>query len=241
MRTRLISTTVGLAALALASSPSVLAHTIWLEPLAERQHTWEVFFGGHGGETNAFDADRIGQVRALHADGHDVPTELTREGERVFIGIAPGTAMVTLHFDNAIHTRTSHGPSVRAPMTEVEGAVSAVNAQKYHKTILDWESDVILTPVGQAMEVLPTRLQAPRAGEPLRVQVLIDGEPAAGVRIGRGEDTGEGVTDATGVAEFIPEVGFNKLWAGKRMEVDDEPRYTQLSYEYSLVFSVDAP
>ncbi|MEL7044244.1 MAG: hypothetical protein AAGL66_04390, partial [Pseudomonadota bacterium] len=73
------------------------------------------------------------------------------------------------------------------------------------------------------------------AGRTMRVQVLLDGNPVAGVRLGRGEE-GEGeITDGEGVASFIPRPGFNRLWAGRRMSVD-APGYTELSYEYLLTF-----
>lgn len=37
-------------------------------------------------------------------------------------------------------------------------------------------------------------------------------------------------------ATFVPKAGFNKLWAGHRIEQKDNPRYTELSYEYLLGF-----
>ena len=77
------------------------------------------------------------------------------------------------------------------------------------------------------------------AGKPLRVRVLQDGKPVAGVKLGRGEEgtANDPVTDAEGVAAFMPRGGFNKLWAGKRIPVPGNPKYTELSYEYSFGFN----
>ncbi len=96
---------------------------------------------------------------------------------------------------------------------------------------------VVTRPVGQPFEIVLMDSTAPRAGQPMRIQVRMDGKPAAGINVGRGEDNAEATTDASGVATFIPTAGFNKVWAGKRIETTTEPRYTQLSYEYLLGFN----
>ncbi len=122
-----------------------------------------------------------------------------------------------MHFDNGIHTRPPTGPSVEKPMNEVPGATRATYAVKYGKTVVDW-SPRIGKALGQPFEVVPLDTRCPRAGQPLRVRVLQDGKPVPGVKLGRGEEGGakDPVTDADGVAAFIPPAGFNKLWAGKR-------------------------
>jgi hypothetical protein len=58
------------------------------------------------------------------------------------------------------------------------------------------------------------------------------------VKLGRGEEgtANDPVTDAEGVASFVPAIGFNRLWAGKRIPVSGNPDYTELSYEYSFGF-----
>ena len=146
--------------------------------------------------------------------------------------------MIALHYDNGIHTRTATpGPTVPRPMNEVSGAVSATNAQKYGKYIVRF-APVVTRAIGQPLEVIPVSAEQPRAGRPMRVQVRLDGRPVAGVNIGRGEDTASAVTDAQGMADFTPTAGFNKLWAGRRIETRNNPRYTQLSYEYLLTFDV---
>lgn len=70
----------------------------------------------------------------------------------------------------------------------------------------------------------------------MRVQVRLNGRPASGIKLGRGEDTADAVTNANGMASFTPTAGSNKLWAGKRIATARYPRYTELSYEYLLSF-----
>ena len=120
-------------------------------------------------------------------------------------------------------------------MNEVPGAISAVRALKNGKTILAW-TPLVTRAVGQTFEVTPLDATAPVAGQPMRVRVTLDGKPLAGVRLGHGEEGEAGETDSEGVASFVPVKGVNRLWAGRRWPVADNPQYTQLSHEYLMSF-----
>jgi len=195
-------------------------------------------FGGHAGKLVTYDPQKLREVAATDKQGKtlDVKREITADGVRLSVTGSP--AMIAMHFDNGIHSRPASGPSVEKPMNEVPGATRATYAVKYHKTILDWVP-LITKPIGQPFEVVALDAVAPTAGKPLRVRVLQDGKPLAGVKLGRGEEgtAADPVTDADGVAAFIPVSGFNRLWAGKRIPVAGNPKYTELSYEYSFGFN----
>ena len=223
---------------ALAISGSALAHTVWLRQDATKPDTFQVYFGGHGGAITPYDASKFKSVKALDAAGKELAVTRSGNNELVRLQVAGKPVLLAVYFDNGIHAKTGTGPSVPRPMNEVPGALSATNAQKYHKTIVRWGPSILTRPVGQPFEVVPLSAKAPLAGKPMRVQVRIDGEPAAGVKVGPGEDIGAIVTDASGVASFTPEKGFNKIWAGRRTQVSGNPTYTELSYEYSLGFVV---
>jgi nickel transport protein len=219
----------------LALATGAAAHTAWLEPEG-RAGVWKLMFGGHQGRTEPVVPAKLKSVTAADARGRPLPVNRTVNGAEVRISVAGAPSVIALHYDNGIHTRTAApGPSIERPMNEVPGAVSATNALKYGKTVVRW-SPIVTQPVGQLFEVIPMSAGQPRAGQPMRVQVRLDGRPAPGVRIGRGEDTAQTVTDASGVASFTPGAGVNKLWAGRRIETRADPRYTQLSYEYLLGF-----
>jgi nickel transport protein len=210
------------------------AHTVWLERAGDGPNGWQVLFGGHGGELEPLEPEKLRTISAIDAQGALVPVFRTDDGAEVTLRFPEAASLVAVHLDNGIWSRDELGQSVNQPMEEVPGAEAATWAVKYHKTILRWD-DVVWEPVGQPFEVVPLANGQPRAGEPLRVQVLLHGEPRAGIRIGRGE-AGEAVeTDARGIATFVPEPGFNKLWAGLRLPVD-APTHTELSYEYLLGF-----
>ena len=73
----------------------------------------------------------------------------------------------------------------------------------------------------------------------MQVKVLIDGVPVEGIEIGTGENTSETKTDENGVATYVPVEGYNKIWAGQRLEVSDNPDFTEKSTEYLLTFDAE--
>jgi len=214
-----------------------MAHTVWLQSVPETQGDFQVLFGGHAGKLETYRPEKIKQIDAVDRQGRKlgVKQEVTADGVRLHVAGAP--ALISMHFDNGIHSRPPTGPSVEKPMNEVPGSTRATYAVKYHKTVLDWAPLVTKT-LGQPFEVVPLSEQQPVANQPLRVRVLQDGKPVAGVRLGHGEEgtAADPVTDADGIAAFVPKQGFNRLWAGKRIAVSGNPQYTELSYEYSFGF-----
>jgi nickel transport protein len=216
------------------------AHTVWLEPSGAGAGEYRVVFGGHAGKVEPYKPEKLKGVEALNASGKKLEIERSSAADGVRLYVQGSPALIAMHFDNGIHTRTQQGPSVEKAMNEVPGATRATHAVKYHKTIVKWRP-LVTKPLGQPFEVVPLDAVAPRAGEPLRVQVLRGGKPLAGVKLGRGEEgtASDPVTDAEGIAAFVPQKGFNKLWAGKRLEISDNPQYTELSYEYLLGFDAE--
>lgn len=224
-----------IAAGAILGASSAAAHTAWLERDG-RPGVWRLMFGGHQGRLEPVTPSKLKEVTAVDARGRPVRVSRAVDGSEVRLSVPGEAAMIALHYDNGIHTRTATpGPSVERPMNQVPGAVSATAAQKYGKTIVRW-APVVTRPIGQPFEVIPMSASQPRAGQPLRIQVRLDGRPASGIKIGRGDDNATAVTDAAGVASFTPVAGANKLWAGRRIETRTDPRYTQLSYEYLMAF-----
>ncbi|GFE79636.1 hypothetical protein GCM10011487_16360 [Steroidobacter agaridevorans] len=226
-----------LSAMLTCCASGAMAHTVWLESMPQTQGDFQVLFGGHAGKLETYQPEKIKQIDAVDKQGRKlgVKQEVTADGVRLHVSGAP--ALISMHFDNGIHSRPPTGPSVEKPMNEVAGATRATYAVKYHKTVVDW-APLVTKALGQPFEVVPLSAQQPVAGQPFRVRVLQDGKPVAGVKLGHGEEgtAADPVTDAEGVAAFVPKQGFNRLWAGKRIPVAGNPKYTELSYEYSFGF-----
>jgi nickel transport protein len=212
-----------------------LAHTVWLVPAEGEQGGWLALFGGHAGKIDEYPPERLKEVSAIDGEGRTLAVRRTETAEGVRLHVDGAPMLITAHFDNDIHTKRTDGPSVRKPMNEVPNAVSATRAVKYNKTVASWQPGVT-EPVGQPFEVVPLGATQPVAGEAMRVKVLIDGKPAEGIGVAHNEEGKDIVTDAQGVAEFVPVKGFNKLWSGRRSPVEGNPAYTELSVEYTLGF-----
>jgi len=214
---------------------TVNAHTIWLTPVSGGPDGWHVQFGGHAGAVLRYPAENLKEVSAVDSAGK--PVALTRnilpDGVRLKTKGQP--SVIIAHYDNGIHTKRSDGPSVPKPLNEVPTGISATKAIKYHKTIVSW-TPAVTRALGQPLEVVPLSAAQPVAGRPMKVRVLKDGKPIAGISIARNEEGRDAVTDAQGIASFVPVKGFNRLWAGWRAPVTGDPTHTLVSIEYSLGF-----
>lgn len=224
-----------IAGMLLAFSSGAFAHTAWLEPEEGQENVYRLYFGGHAGELEAYDAKKLITVEAFDSRGGPVAVERDETDNGVLIRTPEEPALFAVHFDNGIHARDAQGRSFEAPMSEVPGSTRATYTPKYHKFIIDWNAESI-KPQGQQFEVIPLDTEQPRAGQPMRVKVVIDGEPAEGINLGHGEEGTEGTTNAEGIATFTPRPGLNRMWAGKRFPISDNTDYTELSYEYLLGF-----
>ena len=226
-----------LTAMLTCCASAAVAHTVWLESVPQSKSDYQVLFGGHAGKLETYQPEKIKQIDAVDKQGKklNVKQDLAADGVRLHVDGSP--ALISMHFDNGIHSRPATGPSVEKPMNEVPSATRATYAVKYHKTVVDWAPLVTKT-IGQPFEVVPLSAQQPVVDQPFRIRVLQDGKPVAGVKLGHGEEgtASDPVTDAEGIAAFVPKKGFNRLWVGKRIAVTGNPKYTELSYEYSFGF-----
>ncbi|MCU0951753.1 MAG: DUF4198 domain-containing protein [Burkholderiaceae bacterium] len=219
--------------LLLPLSMAANAHTAWIEAAGAG---YVVRFGGHEGKTEAYAADKVKSVQALDAQGRAlaVTTRAADDGVRVTVAGTP--SVLALHFDNGIFSRGPGVPSQPRPMNEHPGATQGTHAIKYAKTVAQW-GEAATRPLGQPFELVPLDAQPPRAGQPLRLRVLVDGRPAAGIAVGRDEnDPQPARSDADGIVSLRVAAGMNAVWSGQRVAVAGEPRFTQRSIEYVLRF-----
>lgn len=231
-RGRLAATLVSLA----AAAPMVAsAHTAWFESDPAGAGRFVLLFGGHEGKTEPYPPEKVISVAALDERGQAIDAQRLFGPQGLVLAPARRASLLTVHFDNGIHTRGPDGKSVPSPMNAVPGATRGVRAIKYGKTVLRWSSTAVLQPAGQPMEIVP--LEAPRAGQPMRLRVLRDGRPAVDIAVARDEGVeGAPKTNEQGEVSFTPQPGWNKVWAGQRTPVADNPAFNELSIEVLLVF-----
>lgn len=209
------------------------AHNVWLVP--DAQGAYLVQFGGHEGKLESFDSSKLKAVTAYDRRGRkiDVATQAATDGVRVKPAREP--ALLAAEFDNGFFSKAEGSPMVNQPMDQNPGATSGVHAMKFHKTVLQWGL-IARKELGQAFEIVGTESRDPQAGKPMKVQVLKDGKPVAGVRLSIGEDGTPVTSGADGTAMVTPVEGRNQLLAILRIPVQGNPKTTQLSYEYLFAF-----
>jgi nickel transport protein len=218
----------------LAAATLAQAHNVWLEPEADGAYV--VQFGGHEGALESFPAEKLKGVQAYDGRGRAIAVAVRAQPGGARVTPERKAALLAAHFDNGFFSRQGEGPMVNLPMDRNPGATSGVHALKFHKTIIEW-GPIARQKLGQAFEIVATTRRAPHAGEPQQFQVLLDGQPRAGVRVSLGEKGEPVTTDGQGLATVVPRAGMNQLLAIVRLPVNGDARTTSLSYEYLLGFS----
>lgn len=220
-------------ALALAHLGSAQAHNVWLE--ADASGGYLVQFGGHEGQLETYPADKLKSVQAFDRRGRKIDVAVEPKPDGVRVKPERQAALLAAHFDNGFFSKTEGGTMVNKPMTENPGATSGVHALKYHKTIIQW-GVIAKQELGQQFEIVALTADTPHAGQPLRVRVLFEGKPIAGIRLSLGEKGAAVTTAADGTATVTPAAGNNQLLAIRRVPVANDPRTTSMSWEYLLAF-----
>jgi nickel transport protein len=210
------------------------AHNVWMAPDAGGGYI--VQFGGHEGRLETYPADKLKSVQAFDRRGREIAVAQETASEGVRVRPAQAAALLAAHFDNGYFSKAGDGPMVNKAMTDHPGASSGVRALKYHKTIIQWGM-VARKELGQTFEIVALQADTPHAGVPLRVKVLFEGKPAAGIRLSLGEKGAVVTSAADGTASVVPVAGPNQLLAIRRTPVSGDPRTTSLSYEYLLAFA----
>lgn len=214
----------------------VHAHNVWLVPDAQGGYVMQ--FGGHEGKTEDFDPAKLQRVHAYDLRGREVPSDVKNVQGGIRVKPDAKAALIAVELDNGYFSSARpEGEMLALPMDKNPGAVRGVHARKFHKTVVQWGA-VMQKPLGQMFEVVPQAGQAPHAGQPLTVQVLLNAKPLAGARLSWGENGAPTLSDAQGMATLIPAAGTNILQAIWREAVQGDAKTTQNSYEYLLRFAV---
>lgn len=229
------------AAMSIITASSAYAHGIW----TETRHGQLAVVYGHGAEDEAYAPERISAVWAYDQAGKQIPVTVERLGDHARLQPLASPAVVTVALDNGVWSKKKDGQSVNAPMAEVPGAVSASHSYKYSLAILAPHAR-IPEQLKLAMAIRP--LQDPTevgVGNPLPVEVTIDGKPAAGIALlddYRGmSDSSSTKTNAQGRANVvIRNAGLNIIAAQAKVPTTGENGIAERSLFTSLTFVGEA-
>lgn len=157
----------------------VSAHGLWTE---ERRGNIEVVYG-HGAEDNAFKARKISGAWAYDAGGKMIPVSVERLTDHARLKPLKSPAVMAVALNNGMWSQTADKKWVNEGRSKVPGATEATQTFKYSLAIyqpgaklpkLD-QIKLLIVPEVDPLTVGP--------GNSLPVRVLLDGIPAAGVKL----------------------------------------------------------
>ena len=157
----------------------VSAHGLWTE---ERRGNIEVVYG-HGAEDNAFKAQKISGAWAYDASGKMIPVSVERLADHARLKPLKPPAVMAVALNNGMWSQTADKKWINEGRSKVPGATEATQTFKYSLAIyqpgaklpkLD-QIKLLILPEVDPLTVGP--------GKSLPVRVLLDGKPAAGVKL----------------------------------------------------------
>ena len=168
-----------LAVLGLLFASHVSAHGLWTE---QRRGNIEVIYG-HGAEDNAFKAQKISGAWAYDASARMIPVTVERLADHARLKPLKSPAVLAVALDNGMWSQTPDKQWINQGRSHVPGAIQSTQTFKYSLAIyqpgaklpkLD-QIKLLILPEVDPLTVGP--------GHSLPVRVLLDGKPAAGIKL----------------------------------------------------------
>ncbi|HWH85711.1 MAG TPA: DUF4198 domain-containing protein [Pseudomonas sp.] len=215
----------------------VSAHGLWTE---QRRGNIEVVYG-HGAEDNAFKAQKISGAWAYDAGGKMIPVSVERLPDHARLKPLKAPAAMAVALNNGMWSQTADKKWVNEGRSKVPGATEATQTFKYSLAIyqpgaklpkLD-QIKLLILPEVDPLTVGP--------GKSLPVRVLLDGKPAAGVKLygdyRSAPNTLSTETDKDGRAQvLVRNEGLNVIAAQVEVPVKDSADVDSRGLFSSLTF-----
>jgi uncharacterized GH25 family protein len=168
-----------LALIGLLFATQVSAHGLWTE---QRRGNIEVIYG-HGAEDNAFKSQKISGAWAYDASGKMIPVTVERLNDHARLKPLKTPAVLAVALDNGMWSQTADKKWINKGRTQVPGAIESTQTFKYSLAIYEPGAKLpkldalklLILPEADPLTVGP--------GKSLPVRVLLDGKPAAGVKL----------------------------------------------------------
>lgn len=223
--------------LGLLFTGQVSAHGLWTE---QRRGNIEVIYG-HGAEDNAFKAQKISGAWAYDVNGKLIPVTVQRLADHARLQPLKPPAVMAVALDNGMWSQTADKKWINEGRSKVPGAIESTQTFKYSLAIyqpgaklpkLD-QMKLLILPEVDPLTVGP--------GKSLPVRVLLDGKPAAGVKLTgdyrSAPNTLSTETDKDGRAQVVVRnEGLNVISAQMEIVLKDNPDVATRGVFSSLTF-----
>lgn len=215
----------------------VSAHGLWTE---ERRGNIEVIYG-HGAEDNAFKAQKISGAWAYDASGKMIPVSVERLADHARLKPLKPPAVLAVALNNGMWSQTADKKWINEGRSKVPGATEATQTFKYSLAMYQpgaklpklEQIKLLILPEVDPLTVGP--------GKSLPVRVLLDGKPAAGVKLigdyRSAPNTLSTETDKDGRAQvLVRNEGLNVIAAQVEVPVRDSADVDSRGLFSSLTF-----
>jgi nickel transport protein len=178
--TKLLAATVAVTG-AMATT-AAQAHGIWF---AQRATQLAMIYGVGADDLDAVKRlPLVTHVAAYDSVGETVPTRLEANGPLLLVDTTEQPAIVTAAMDNGIWTKTPDGKWHKKGKDEVPDAVVAEHTYKYGVHLRTPLKGALPLFPAQRLQIVPVSVPMPQTlGEPVKLRVLFDGKPVAGVSV----------------------------------------------------------
>ncbi|QBR30314.1 MULTISPECIES: DUF4198 domain-containing protein [Pseudomonas] len=213
------------------------AHGLWTE---QRRGNIEVIYG-HGAEDNAFKAQKISRAWAYDTSGKMIPVSVERLSDHARLKPLKTPAVMAVALNNGMWSQTADRKWINEGRSKVPGAVEATETLKYSLAIYQpgaklprlEQIKLLILPEVDPLTVGP--------GNSLPVRVLLDGKPAAGVKLigdyRNAPNTLSTETDKDGRAQvLVRNEGLNVIAAQVEVPVKDSADVNSRGLFSSLTF-----
>ncbi|MGY2291407.1 DUF4198 domain-containing protein [Pseudomonas sp. SDO5511_1_S431] len=226
-----------LALLGLLFATHASAHGLWTE---ERRGNIEVIYG-HGAEDDAFKPEKISGAWAYDLRGKLIPVTVQRLPDHARLQPLKPPASVAVALDNGMWSQTPDKKWINQGRSQVPGAIESTHTFKYSLAI--YQAGAKLPALGKIKLLILPEVDPLTVGpgKPLPVRVLLDGKPAAGVKLigdyRNAPNTLSAETDAQGRAKVVVRnEGLNVIAAQVEVPVDNNADVATRGLFSSLTF-----
>lgn len=225
--------------LSAALASTVSAHGLWI---AQRHGDLALVYG-HGATDEAYDPNKIVELKAYDADFK--PVEFKREtfDDHAFIVADDDHAVITAVMDNGFWTEKTDGSWEQKSKAEVKDGKNTGHYFKYATSIVG-HAHGTPKPFGMPLEIVPLAdPTAMKAGDALTVQVFANGKPAADAKVTAEYTTASDApilkTDADGkVTVNIRNQGLNVIVASTTEKTPDSAEQDEIGRLATLSFTL---
>lgn len=213
------------------------AHGLWTE---QRRGNIEVVYG-HGAEDNAFKPQKVSGAWAFDAGGKMIPVSVQRLADHARLQPLKPPAVLAVALNNGMWSQTADKKWINEGRSKVPGAIESTETLKYSLAI--YQSGAKLPKLDQIKLLILPEVDPLTVGpgKSLPVRVLLDGKPAAGVKLigdyRNAPNTLSSETDKDGRAQvLVRNEGLNVIAAQVEVPVKGSAEVSRRGLFSSLTF-----